>query len=327
MKKRIDNKKMKKTLYITSILIFLIIGFVVSMVFFSKSDDSTSINIGYRKHVAYMPLFVAQDKGFFEEQGLEINTIVFDSTNQMIAAVVSGNIDASITGANLQTVFSVEEKSPNLMMIFQTLDMNEETGISCVMVKSDSEITSLQELKGKKSAAPPGTFSPIWINAALNTVGLSKEDISIQGLSPGLQLSALESDQVDVLFTLEPACSFGVNSGVGKIIYQEPIRHLGSSLTGSVISLDFMVKNPESANKLVYATDKAIDFIRENPEEAMLIMAKHTGYSVESIEGMIMPVYSKSNELNVKSIQDLADRLYVENDLQKQINVSSMIYG
>lgn len=317
---------MKKTTYMTNVLVVLIVIVAASLMFINQPAEKTTVDIGYKKHVAYMPLFVAQEKGFFEQEGLIVNPVIFDSTNQMMAAVVSGDIDASLGGANLQTVFSIEEKSPNSMKVSQTLDVNENTGISCVMVKADSNIEELPDLEGKKSATIPGTFAPIWIDATLKTVGLSKEDIEIKGIDTKLQLSALGSGQVDVLFTLEPACSFGVNKGIGKIIYQEPLRHLGKSLTASIISEKLIQENPEVAAKIVTATDKSIDFIRNNPEESMAIMAKYADYSTESINGMKLPVYSKSNELDVESIQELADKLYAEGDLAKQLDIKGIVF-
>lgn len=317
---------MKKTMYIAGVLVVLIVIVAASLMFINQPAEKTTVDLGYKKHVSYMPQFVAQEKGFFEQEGLVVNPVIFDSTNQMMAAVVSGDIDASIGGANLQTVYSIEEKSPNSMKVSQTLDVNENTGITCVMVKADSDISSMSELEDKKAATIPGTFAPIWIDAALKTVGLSKQDIEIQGLDTKLQLGALESKQVDVLFTLEPACSFGVNKGIGKIIYQEPLRHLGESLTASVISEKLIQENPEVAEKIVSAADKAIDFIRNNPEESMAIMAKYSDYSTESIKGMKMPIYSKSGELDVENIQELADKLYAEGDLENRLDVSGIIY-
>ena len=191
------------------------------------------------------------------------------------------------------------------------------------MVHKDSDIKELSEVNGKKSATLPGTFGPLWIDAALQTVDLTKDNVEIQGMAPKLQLAALESKQVDVLFTVEPACSFGVNKGIGKIIYEEPLRHLGSSLTASVISSEL---DPKTAKKIVKGTDKAIDFIRENPEESLAIMAEYTGYKPELIEGMKVPVYSKSTEISEESLQELADKLFIENDLETRIDVGGLIF-
>lgn len=321
----------KTTKIIISILALAVIGGGVWYFGGEKKSgedtaEKTTVDVGYKKHVAYMPLFVAQEKGFFKQEGLSLNPVVFDSTNQMMTAVVSGDIDASLGGANLQTVYGIEEKSPNSLKVFQTLDVNENTGITCVMVNSDSNISSMSELKDKKAATLPGTFAPIWIDEALKTVNLSKNDIEIQGLSPKLQLSSLESGQVDVLFTVEPACSFGVNKGIGKIIYNEPLRHLGDSLTASVVSSKLVEEDPETAEKIIKAADKAIDFIRNNPDKSMEIMANYAKYDTGAIKGMKTPVYSKSTEINSTNLQQLADKLYNEGDLEKHLNIEEMTY-
>lgn len=304
------------------VLAILVIGSTLLII---DSQDKTAVTIGYKKHVTYLPLFVAIEKGYFAENSLVANPVTFDTTNQMMAAVVSGDVQAIIGGANIPTVLSVEEKSPGTTKIFNTLEVNNNTRITCVLVNKDSEITKMSELKGKKAATLPGTFAVLWVDTALKIVGLSKEDIELQGIDTKLQLAALESKQIDVLFAIEPECTFAVNKGIAKIIYDEPLKHFGKSLTASIFSVKFSEADPKTTEKIIKASDRAIDFIRQNPQESLAILAKYTDYKPELLAGMKVPEYKKSNELDLEQIQSIADKLYDGGELKKEIQVADMI--
>lgn len=319
-------KRIKKTKGINYVL-YGIIGLILvfSIFLYLIQDKGTNeVKIGYKKHLAYLPVFVAEEKEYFTDEGLDTKFIAFDSTNQMLGAVVSNNIDAAIGGPNLQTIFTIESKSSGSMKLYSTTEFSDESLFSCVMVRKDSEINSLEDIVGLKVATLPGSFAPLWINELMKEHMLSP--VQIVGVSPKIQLSALESKQVDVLFTVEPVCSFGINKGIGKIIYKNPMESLGNLFAGSVISSDFVDKNPKIAKKIVIATDKAIDFIRKNPDEAIKIMAKYTGYKEELISGMDIPIYKKSDEINLKEITDTANKLYLLGNLERQVPIRNMIY-
>jgi len=101
---------------------------------------------------------------------------------------------------------------------------------------------------------------------------------------------------------------------------------LAPLFASSVLSVKAIEKNPGVAKKIIKATEKSIQFIEENPEEALLIMAMYTGYDQNLIKGMMMPHYSKLNEINKEGMQDLANRLYKKEILRKRIDVGNLIY-
>jgi len=308
-------------------LLWAVLIFAAALVFFlGMPEDNAGVSIGYKKHLGYIPFFVAMENGYYEAEGLEVRSVVFDSTNQMLGAVVSGHIDAAIGAANLQTVYSMEEQSPGSIKIFNTVDIAKGNLFSCVMVKEGSGIHGLEDLEDASIGTMPGSFPPLWIEATIAIAGLGLEDITVMQIAPNLQLPALESGQVDALVTVEPVCTFGLNKGIGRIIYEEPLANFAKTFGSSVISAEFAGMNPWAAKRIMSATDKAIDFIQTNPEESMLIMAKWTGYKPELITGMKPPVYSKSDDINVEDLENVAEILYHKGVLDRRIDSRAMVY-
>jgi len=321
-----ENKKIMIGISFVALALILVVG---SLLFFLQqpNEENIGVKLGYKKHLGYLPIFVGIEKGFYQQEGLSVDAAVFDSTNQMLGAVASGNIDGTIGAANLETIFGLEEKSPNTVKIFTTVDIDDTSMFSCVMVKAGSTLEKLADLKHSKIGTMQGSFSTLFTVATLNTADIAKSDVEITEIASELQLPALESGQVDALVTLEPACTFGVNKGIGKIIYKEPMKNLAPTFAASVLSAEFVKKSPDAAKKIVAGTDRAIDFIKANPQESIEILAKYAGYKKELISGMKPPIYSKSREINVDNLQELADRLYKSGILKKQTDASRMIYG
>lgn len=311
MKKK-KNKILKYAIYCVVGLI-LIFG-----IFLFTQNNEEKVKIGYRNHIAYLPVFIAQEKGFYEEQGLKTNFQIFDSTNQMISALISNNIDVSIGGANLETVFTAESKSKGSMKIFSTAEFSEEILFSCVMVNQNSNINNISEIKNKKIATLPGTFAPYWTKETLKANKI--DNFELIEIAPGLQLSALESNQVDVLFTVEPLCSFIVNRDVGKVIDKDPLRYFSEIFALSIVSKKLSNQNKEIIKE---ANRKAINFINNNPHEALNIMAEYTGYDKEMIKGMNHLIYNE--EIDATELQNIVNSLYLEGILDRQIPVRTLI--
>ena len=285
------------------------------------------VEIGYKKHLAYLPLFVGLEKGFFAEQDLEVVVVPFDSTNQMMTAIATGEIDASIGGSNLEAVLSLEEKSPGSLKVFSTQRITKDSRMSCVLVKKGSEVTTISALKNKKVATLPGSFAPLWITATLEKEGINPSDVEIQGIDLKLHLSALESGQIDALFTAEPLCAFGVNKGIATILYDEPIKNLMSTFSASVVGTQTIADDAKKADKIVKATDKAIRYLESHPQEAVDILAKYASYEKNLLNGIKIPTYATSSEVTGDELQEVADTLYEEGIIKKRIKTEGLLYS
>src|SRR3989344_9462314 len=133
--------------YAIILITFLIIVGVLILLIPNNHDSQSNevdnnIRIGYKTHVGFLPLFVAIDKGYFDEQGLEVELIEFESTDLMVQALLSGEIDA-LTGINTLTAFAVEENSPGKLKIFTTQTYTTEFYADQILVNKDSEITKI----------------------------------------------------------------------------------------------------------------------------------------------------------------------------------------
>ncbi|MGZ3614617.1 MAG: ABC transporter substrate-binding protein, partial [Thermodesulfobacteriota bacterium] len=114
------------------------------------------IKIGYRPIVMSLPTFVAAEKGLFEQEGLKAELVSFTSGTLLMGALMAGRIDANCATAITEYWFA-EQSAPDQFKIFLTYGTPSLKNPSFVaIVKKDSPLNELKDLKGKRVATNPG---------------------------------------------------------------------------------------------------------------------------------------------------------------------------
>lgn len=276
------------------------------------------VKIGYLPIASDLSFFVALDKGYFEEQGIIVKPIKFESSNQEIDALLSNNIDGtSIVG--LEVLFSVEEKYPGEFKIFEMTAAEEDSTVHRIIVKRDSTIESISDLEGKTIGTNPGSQMKTFTELVLkNYVDLSK--VNIVQIAPSLQVQALDSGQVDALFALEPIGTIAESKGISKDIainplYDELLKPFPTA--ASAFSVEFASKNPEIVERYLKAIEKAQDYIETDETEAKKSLSPYTTVDPAISSKVGIYHYWNRDEIDKEAVNKLIG-IYVENGIISQ---------
>lgn len=311
---------------------FVIMFSFMLLVSCSKKEEETSVvKIGYTPLIYAQPTFVALEKGFFKEVGIEVEVTRFENSTQIVNAVIGGSLDFCAI-APVLAAFAAEEKIDKEDSLFKLFYYNldsKEHPISFLLVKKDSDLSSLADLKGKTIGVFPGN-----ILSRVSTKLLLKEflnpdrDIKFQDVAPQFQAQALETGQIDAMFSLEPFITIIEESGVGKILYAAPQLSISDPLPGGTgfMSTKFVKENPTTAKKFEIAIQKATDYIRQNESYAKEILEKYTPLNKTIAAKVRQPEYKTSKEMDGTLLQREYDSLVKEGVLKKKIDVSRYIY-
>lgn len=311
-------------------LLSMIISLPFLVLFGCAKEKPITVKIGYQPTEIYRHFFVAIDKGLFMEEGLDIEPVQFASANLMAEALIAGRIDGTATSA-FPVIFSIEQNSPHQFKIYLVNAITENEYPDYILVKRDSNIAQLSDLKGKKIGTYPGSTILSYTKIILGHFMDPTKDITIIQLNPGIQLQALESEQVDALFTLEPNASIGMSRGIARVLEEAPLaKYVMNPLPGSssTFSSKFVREHPKEAEKVKNAMFKAIDFIRDkrNIDEVKISIAKWTPIELEIIDRLGPLKYWKLNEIDRKAVQRLADLLYEKEVLENKVDTSNLYY-
>ena len=288
------------------------------------------VKIGYLTLVMSLPTFVAQEKGFFEEKGLQVELIPFHSGTAIVDALVSGRIDANCGSASTGHWFAAQSAPDRfkIFMLYGTTSAGEDNTF-VVVVKKDSPITDLKGLKGKKVGTFPGATSMSLAKAVVRTQ-LDPAGVIFTEIPPPNMVPALAAGQIDCFFTPEPMGMMAVSKGIGKYLMKSPLAllKLDGGLPGAAFSFNaqFLKEHPKTAKKIKVAMEKAVDYIRDHEEEVRSYLIEYTGLPEPVAMRMPYDKFIKLNEVNKDACQGYFDMLYSEGAYKQRVDTKKLYY-
>jgi len=289
---------------VTAMLVACVLGFPLA----ASAQDK--VRVGVFPVTSSLPLFVAQDRGFFKEQNIEVEVSRLIGGPSNIAALISDQIDASAILVTIEGM-NANLKKPGVAMYISLNTQNETHRMEQFVVRSGLEIKSLADLKGKKIMSAPGPANMSMARAALAAAGLKDGEYQLDQLDMGHHNNAMIAGTFDAGYTLEPNATIMNQSGIAKtfqagVIARTVFKDANANAWagGGVISSTFIKNKPDVARRYATAWAKAIDFINEKPAEARKSLLKNT-FTPEALVDIVPLVgFKNSRNLTPKDIAD-----------------------
>ncbi len=236
------------------------------------------INIGLIRGVCQMPAYIAHEKGFFKELGLDISYSINPAAWVLPTKLISGEISFGIIPWT-RTV-SARDNGDDMVVIAGS--GYEE---AATVVRRDSGITRLSELKGKRISLPAeGGMKDLTSQALFKKYDITPENTEIIRLPSGdAAMLSLLSGRADATTNVEPYATMAVKLGIGKVIARGKDvlpKTPGCSIT---TTNEFIQDHPEMTLNFLKAILKAEEFCNKEAVEAAEISSKYTGISAEII--------------------------------------------
>lgn len=228
---------------------------------------SLSIAVGGQALVYYLPLSIAQFKGFFKEEGLDAKIVDFAGGSKALQAVVGGSADVC-SGAFEHTI-----SLQNRRQIYSAFVMQGRAPMISLAVskKNMPDYKEPADLKGKKiGVTAPGSSTNMLVNFFLAQHGLKASDVSIIGIGAGTgAVNAIRSGQVDAISNVDPVISTLEHEGLLDVIVDtrklsDSAAIFGGPMPSSCLyaSQKFIEQNPNTCQALTNAIIKADKWIQ-----------------------------------------------------------------
>jgi NitT/TauT family transport system substrate-binding protein len=210
---------------------------------------------------------VAQAKGFFLGEGLEVTASLYPFGKLALGEVLDGRADFA-TVAETPVMFAIlDGKEVSIVATIQSSNTNH-----AIVARKDKGIATSQDLRGRRIGTTLGITADFFLDAFLNSNGITRREVTVVNVKPDDHVDAIVKGRVDALSTFYPylrrAQSKLANSGVTfyeKDIYTETF-HI-------ITTQEFVSRNPEKVKRVIRGLVKAEEFTRNNPAEAQRIVA------------------------------------------------------
>lgn len=248
------------------------------------------IFIGYTVFPGYFPLIVAKEKGFFKEEGLDVETPQYVALADLSRDYVAGKMQGR---ANLTLDAAKESMEGLKQRIVLAIDYS--NGIDAIM--AGKEINSIQEFRGKRVAYEFSTLEEFFLKWALAESDMSLTDVIPVNADPEQSAKLLKEKKVDAAVTYEPFTSQHLSSPDFHAIYtsKEAPGLITDVLT---FHADFVDSYPETIEAIIRAYFKGLSYSNKNPQEMHKILAEKYKDTPENIGKQLKGIKSLNEHDN-----------------------------
>ncbi|MBK8105173.1 MAG: ABC transporter substrate-binding protein [Betaproteobacteria bacterium] len=226
-----------------------------------------TIAVGGKNLLYYLPLTIAEQRGYFKAEGLDATIVDFAGGARALQAVVGGSADV-VSGAFEHTVNMQFKGQAMRAFALQGLAPQIVLGVN---PKTMPNFKTVTDLRGKKiGVTAPGSSTNVMVNFILAKAGLKPSDVSIIGVGTSQgAVAAMRSGQIDAISNLDPVITLLQRSGDLKIvsdtrIVAEAERVFGGPMPAGCFYCPqaFIDKNPNTVQALANALVRANKWIQ-----------------------------------------------------------------
>jgi len=298
-------------------LVLLAAGLLAAAAAFAQAPEQKKVTIavGGKNLFYYLPLSVAERKGYFKEEGLEVEIPDFAGGAKALQALVGGSADM-VSGAYEHTINMIAKKQPIKAVVLQA----KYSSIVLLLPKDKAaKYKNGKDLKGLKvGVTAPGSSTNMFVNNLLAKDGLKPTDISVVGVGTGAgAFAAMEKGEIDAMSNLDPVISqleaTGKYVAVADSRTEKGMKDLyGGDYHASVIYItdEYIKKNPRTVQAVVNAMVRADKWIaKATPQEIVDLMpAEYKAgnpslYKEALLKNMIG--YSEDGTLSLKAAENV----------------------
>jgi len=291
----------------------------------TNSTQVSVVNIGHQSGTPGLNLLKA--RGLLEKrlqpQGIQVKWYEFKGGPPMMEAMAAGSIDIGNVG-NLPPIFA--QAAGNPIVYVAATDSN--SGAQAVIVKKDSPIQSVADLKGKKLGIQKGTALQYLVLKVLENAKLTLNDIQPVYLNVPDSTTAFEGGAIDALPISDPYLAKKELANEVKVLIR------GSDVAPQrafyIATRNFVDKQPALLKVILEEQRNVEEWAKANPQEVAQLLAQQTKYDPKVLEFSLekrpyFGVFDIKDEY-VAEQQQVADLFYQQKLIPKPIQVKEAIW-
>ncbi len=282
----------------------------------NEKKPAKTLNFGAIGSVELIPIILADEKGYFEKEGIDVNIQSFKSAKDRDAAFQSGNLDGIICD---EVAICLYQNADYDVKITGATDGN-----FMLIANADSGIKSINEMSGKSVAISEKTCIEYTLDTLLEKNSLEPNSIQ-KAMVPAIptRLEMLRTNKVDAALLPEPFSTLAVKDG-GILLGSANDAGIYTSVTAFT---EESINNESAEIKAFFkAYNQAVEYINSTPiSEYEDTIIKTVGYPADMKGKIELPKFRKNvlpKETDIKSVIDWASK---NNLIRKELNPKDLM--
>jgi NitT/TauT family transport system substrate-binding protein len=244
-----------------------------------SGDELVALKVARLPYISNTVLMIAEKEGYFEEQGLDVEFIPYQNTNDLITLLLAGEIDAAAPSASAG-FFNAISRGGNIKIILPLTEFRvKDCSTVAYLARTEDVEAGLYEdkqawpeVKLVVSTQALNSIPGYVLSEALDPASLTVEDMQIEVVDIPAQEEALRNGQVDIVYAVEPWITR--MTAQGDIAVFDNAEQYAPGLSASVIVAGpKIIDNPDVGNRFAVAYLKAVRQYLEGPTERNVSLA------------------------------------------------------
>lgn len=315
---------MKKFAVIAAVLVLILVVLFAGCTGQEK-DQGDKIKFGVLPIVDNLPFWVAQERGYFAEEGVDVELVPFDSAMVRDSAIASKQIDGAL--GDVVALASLNNGGTPVKAVAVGQGVTPEEGRFALLVAPGSDITSPQQLKNVGIAVSLNTIVEYVTDKLLQDQGLKPEEIKKISM-PNIQarLEALLAGKIQAAVLPDPPAAVAELKGA-RLILDDTSQNL--SQTVIFFRKDVLEDRKEEVKKLLKAYTRAVEDIQDQPEafnDLLIEKARVPREVLEQIDNTGMKIKFSKPELPArKDVMEVVEWMRERGLLKKDLTYSELV--
>lgn len=311
------------------VLALVIVIFLAGAVFVLSAERQGASTV----RVAWFPwsdpvFFSAVEEKAFETRGVRLELTRFESSADMMAALLSGRVDF-IAHVGAPSVLAAESKSPSQLLIIASSVEGPTANFFEILVRNGSDLSDVNQLCGKKLQTWPGSTPAVLAKTLSRKVCGNESAIVVSQSKIDLLAQILSTSQSDAIMVIEPY------SSISKQKFG--FRSLGDNLASKFIvspmpfatvltTKRFAAENPSAVKSILAAYLESVSAVESNPSRGKSHLMKYLGVDAQTAQSMPILVYSPpTNQKELGALRSLSDFLYSNKIIERTVDVDKLV--
>ncbi len=288
-------------------------------------QQPVQVKIGFIPIADAAPLYVAVEKGFFKNAGIEPQLTTMRGGSLIMEAVKTGDLNVGFT--NTVSLLLAQEQGIDFVSLGGVAVNDQSHKEGAILVTPNSAISKVSDLKGKTIAInATKNIVDLAVRRLLRKNGLSPEDVRFLEVPFPQMETVLKSGQVDAIAVAEPFWTFAIKNTNAKVLaYYFADVYNEVEITTWVADRKWVNQNRELTERLRRVLSEASEYLADpkNETEIRQIIGTYTKTDEITVKQMGLPTFKA--QLSIIGIKQIVDDMVAERFLSKPIPPDSII--
>ncbi|TDC40590.1 nitrate ABC transporter substrate-binding protein [Micromonospora sp. 15K316] len=289
-----------------------------------QAGGTTKVKVGAIPIVDVAPLHLGIQKGFFTEQGIDVEVVNTTGGAAAVPGVVSGEFDFAF--GNLVSLIVARAENLPLKVLAEGNSSTGQQGkdFGGIVVPKDSPITSAAQLAGKTVAVNNlKNIGDTTVRASVRQAGGDPAAVKFVELPFPDMPAALDGKRVDAAWIVEPFFTVAQNQGAKVIASNFVDTAPNLTIAAYFTSEKLLQQKGDLAKRFTAAIEKSLAYAQQHPDEARAVLPSYAKIDPTVAEKMTLPAWT--GQINRASVQTLADLMLTDGLVKEKVDLGELL--